>query len=108
MLLRRTKSHDFLYAGAVVPGPVEQHDLCAGGQVGDVALEEPLATLPVRGRGQGCDADDAGAEVFGDPLDRAALAGGVAALENHDNASAGGAGALLGLLHIVFLSARTR
>ena len=31
----------------------------------------------------------AGAEVFGDPFDRAALARGVAALENHHHAGAG-------------------
>ncbi len=37
------ETHDPLDAGPVVPGPVEQHDLARSRQVGDVALEVPLA-----------------------------------------------------------------
>ena len=42
MFLRRTESHDLLDAGAVVPRPVEEHDLAFGGQMRDVALVIPL------------------------------------------------------------------
>ena len=49
----------------------------------DVALEVPLGPLPLGGRRQRDDPGDPGIQVLGDPLDRAALAGGVAALEDH-------------------------
>ena len=39
------KAHDALDTGAVVPRAVEQNDLASGGQVGDKALEVPLAAL---------------------------------------------------------------
>ena len=53
----------------------------AAGQVGHVALEVPLAALDVGG-GRQCDgAGVAVVEVLGQCLDGAALAGGVAALE---------------------------
>ena len=97
VLLRRTESHHLLDAGPVVPGPVEQHDLTLGGQVLDVALEVPLAPLPVGGRRQRGDPRDARAEVFGDALDRAALAGGVATLEDDDDPRTGGLDPLLQL-----------
>ena len=79
------EAHDALDAGAVVPGAVEQHDLAAGRQMRDVALEIPLRALALGRRGQRHDAADARIEPLGDALDRAALAGGVAALEDHDD-----------------------
>ena len=39
------EAHDALDAGPVVPRAIEQHDLAAGGQVLDVALEVPLTAL---------------------------------------------------------------
>ncbi len=57
-------------------------------QLGHVALEIPLGLLPL---GRGAERDhpaDAGAEGFDDPLDDAALAGSVAALENHHDLAA--------------------
>ena len=89
MFLRRAESHHLLHAGAVVPRPVEQHDLALGGQVGDIALVVPLAAFTVARRRQRRDPGDAWAEVFGDPLDRSALAGGVATLEDDHNPRAG-------------------
>ena len=61
------------------------------GRCADVALEVPLAALDVGGGGEGDDAGGAGVEVLGERLDGAALAGGVAALEDDDDALAGGA-----------------
>ena len=58
------EAHHLLDAGAVVPGPVEQHDLAGGGQVLDVALEVPLAPLALGRGGQRDDAGDAGVEVL--------------------------------------------
>ncbi len=81
----RAEAHHPLDAGPVVPGAVEQHDLAGGRQLVDVALEVPLAALAVARCRQRGDPGDAGVEVLGDPLDRAALAGRVATLEDHDD-----------------------
>ena len=67
--------------GAVVPGPVEEHDLAARRQVRGVALEVPLRLLLLgRGAERG-DAHDARIGALHDPLDRAALPRRVAPLE---------------------------
>ena len=58
----------------------------AAGKLGHVALDVELALLPVRGCRQGYVAEHARAASLGDPLDHAALAGGVAAFEDHDHA----------------------
>ena len=79
------EAHHPLDAGAVVPRAVEEHDLAAGGQVGDVALEVPLGLLALGRGGERDGADDAGVEALGDALDDAALAGAVAALEDDDD-----------------------
>ena len=78
------EAHDPLDAGAVVPAAVEQHDFTARRQVRDIALEIPLGALALgRGR-QGDDLADPWVEPLGDSLDDPALAGSVAALEQHD------------------------
>ena len=82
MLLGGAEAHHLLDPGAVVPGAVEDRDLSGGGQVGDVALEVPLRLLALGRRRQRDDAADPRRDVLGDPLDHAALAGGVAALED--------------------------
>ena len=83
------KAHDALDAGAVVPTAVEQHDLARGRQVRDVALEVPLRSLALGRRAQRDDAAVmARVEPLHDALDRAALPGGVAALEDHDEPQA--------------------
>ena len=82
-------AHDALDAGAVVPAAVEDQDLAGGGQLLDVALHVDLGLLPVGGRRQRDDAEDPRADPLGQPLDHAALAGGVAALEDDDDAGAG-------------------
>jgi hypothetical protein len=70
--------------------PLEQDDLAGRGQVLHVALEVPLGALPFgRGRQRG-DPGGPGVEVLGHPLDRAALARRVAALEDdHDPGTLG-------------------
>ena len=88
MLGRRAESHDFLDAGAVVPGAVEQHDLAFGGQLRYVALVIPLSAFTIGRRRKRGNARDARVEIFGDPFDGAALARPVTALEDHDDASA--------------------
>ena len=70
--------------GAVVPGPVEQHDLARGRQMVDVALEVPLGALALGGLLQRDDARPARVEVLHEPLDGAALACRVTALEHDD------------------------
>ena len=79
------KAHHALDAGAVVPAPVEQHDLAAGRQMGDIALEIPLRALALARRRQRDDAADARVQPLRDALDHAALAGRVAAFEDHDD-----------------------
>ena len=73
--------HHPLDAGPVVPGPVEQHDLAGRRQVRDVALEVPLGRLPLARLLQRHHPGAARVEVLHEPLDGAALAGGVAPLE---------------------------
>ena len=85
VLLRRAETHHALDAGAVVPAAVEQDDLAAGRQVGHVALEIPLRALALAGGRQRRDAADPRIEALRDALDDAALAGGVAAFEDHDD-----------------------
>ena len=82
-LLGRAEAHHPLDAGAVVPAAVEDHDLAGRREVADVALDVHLGPLALGRGGQGDDLEHARADALGDPLDRAALAGGVAALE-HD------------------------
>ena len=79
----RGEAEDLFHHAAVVPAAVEQGDLAGRRQVRHVALEVPLRLFPVRGRGQGDHAADARVEPLGDALDHAALAGGVATLEDH-------------------------
>ena len=69
----RAVAHHVLDAGAVVPGAVEQHDLAAGRQVLDVALEVPLPPLALRRHREGDDAGTTGVEVLGEALDRPPL-----------------------------------
>ena len=81
-------AHDPLDARAVVPAAVEDQDLAGGGQLLDVALHVDLRLLPVGRRRQRDDAEDPRADPLGQALDHAALAGGVAALEDDDDARA--------------------
>ena len=86
VLLVGAEAHDVLDAGAVVPAAVEDHDLAGRRKVLHVALHVHLALLAVRRRRQRDDAEDARADALGDRLDRAALAGRVAPLEDDDDA----------------------
>jgi hypothetical protein len=77
------EAHHALHAGAVVPGPVIENDLARRRQVLDVALEIPLPAFLVGGLVQRHDARLARVQVLHEALDRAALAGRVAPLEEH-------------------------
>jgi hypothetical protein len=81
VLIVAAESHHALDAGAVVPAAVEQHDLAGGRQVRDVTLEIPLGALAVVGRRQRRHPAHARVQALRDALDDAALAGGIAALE---------------------------
>ncbi len=83
-----TEAHDALDAGAVVPGAVEQHELARGGQVRHVTLEVPCRLVAVGGFTEGDDARLAGAEMLREALNGAVFAGGVAALEDDEDAFA--------------------
>src|SRR4029453_8076896 len=85
MLVRRAEAEHLLDTGAVVPAPVEQDDLAGGGQVRDVPLEVPLGAFALGRLGERRDARDARVRVLRDPLDRPALAGSVAPLEDDDD-----------------------
>jgi hypothetical protein len=85
VFLLAAELHHPLDAGAVVPAAVEQHDLAARRQLGDVALEVPLPALPLGRRAERDHPADARVEALGDAFDDAALAGRVATLEDdHD------------------------
>src|SRR5947209_6368917 len=53
--------------------------------MGDVALEVPLRALALSRRAERNRSNHAGVGLLGDSLDRPALAGGVASLEDHDD-----------------------
>ena len=65
------EAHDALDAGAVVPGAVEEHDLAAGWEVLDVALEVPAGGLALGRLLQGDGARTTGVEVLVEALDGA-------------------------------------
>src|SRR6185369_8760500 len=81
-LLVRAEAHHALDAGAVVPAAVEDHDLARRREVGQVALDVHLALFAPGGRRGRDNAEHARAHALGDRLDRAALAGTVASLED--------------------------
>src|SRR5215469_16092840 len=83
------EAHDALDARPVVPGPVKQDDLTCGRQVGDIALQIPLRLLALAGALERDDPGTAWIQVLGETLDRAALAGSVAALADDHQPSAG-------------------
>src|SRR3954452_9151944 len=89
VLLVGAEAHHVLDAGAVVPGAVEEDELSGRRQVRDVALEVPLRALAVRRRAERHDSGAAGVQRLEDALDRAALARGVAPLEDQHDALAG-------------------
>lgn len=76
--------HRAFDAGAFVSAAVEEHEFAGGRQVLDVALEVPLAALPVVRFFERHDAHAARIGVLGEALDGPALAGGIAALEQDD------------------------
>src|SRR5258707_8543222 len=82
------KPMTWLHAGAVVPASIEQDDFALGRQLSDIPLEIPLPALAFRRRPERNDAADARIEGLGYALDRAALAGGIPALEQHDDLEA--------------------
>ena len=88
VLLLGAEPHNVFDAEAVVPTPVEDHDFTRGRKMLHVALHVHLRLLAVGGRGQGHESEHARADALGEGLDRAPLAGGVAALENDDHPQA--------------------
>src|SRR5215471_10090016 len=88
ILLRRAETHNMLDAKAGVPTAVKNNDLTRRREMRDIALGVHLALLAVRGRRQSHDAEDPGADAFGDRLDGTALAGGVTPFEDNDDPQA--------------------
>ena len=86
VLFLRAEAHDVFDAGAVVPTAVEDHDLARRRKVLHVTLHVHLRLLAVGRRGQRDDAEHARADPLGDGADGAALARGVAAFEDDDDA----------------------
>ena len=85
VFVRRAEAHYPLDTGAVVPGAVEKDHFAGGRQMLDIALEEPLPALVIRGLVQRHHASATRVQVLHVALDGAALAGGVTALEqDHD------------------------
>src|SRR4029077_15673647 len=79
------EAHNVFHAGAVVPAAIENHDLAGGGKEFHVALDEHLALLPIGRRVEGDGSKHAWTDFFGNGLNRASLAGGVAPFEQHDH-----------------------
>ena len=87
-LFLRRPSHHFLHASPVVPRPVKDHDLARRRQVLQVPLPVPLRLLGLGGLGERDGPQAALVERGREPLDDAALAGGVAALEDDQDLEA--------------------
>ena len=85
-LLGARKSHDVFNARPVVPAPVENDDFAGGGKTLDVALDIHLRFFTIGRRRQRHKPKDARAHSLSYGFDRAALAGGVAAFEQNDDA----------------------
>src|SRR5207247_1970203 len=85
VLGRRTESQHIFDAGAIVPAPVEDHDLARGRKMLHVALKEQLRLLAIRWRRKGSHAKHARADLFRNSLDRAAFSGRVATFEQDDD-----------------------
>ena len=83
------ETHHPLNPGPVVPTTIKDDDLARRRQMRQVALDIHLAFLAVA-RGWQChNAEYTRADPFGNRLDRAPLAGGVAAFKDNDNLLAG-------------------
>ena len=80
----RAEAQHILDTGPVVPAAVEDHDFASRGGVLEVALHIELGLLAVGGCRQRHHAEHAMADALGDRLDHAALAGGIAPLEDYD------------------------
>src|SRR5689334_15862366 len=88
----RAESHHAFDAGAVVPAAIEQDDLAGGRQMLNVALEIPLSALDVARLLERHHPCAARVEMLHESLDGAALAGGVATLEQDHQALPSGLG----------------
>ena len=80
-LLLGGEALDALDEDAAVPRPVEDGHPAPAGQRGPEAMQEVVALLVERRRGELGDADVTGVHPRDEPLDRAALAGRVPTLE---------------------------
>ena len=88
VLFLRAEAHHIFDARAVVPTAVEDHDLARRREMLHVALHIHLRLLAVGRRRQRDEAKHARADALGQGADGAALARGVAALEDDDDAQA--------------------
>src|ERR1700730_531405 len=82
------ESHDEFNAGSIVPAAIENDDLASGRELLNMSLNEELGLFAFGGCRQCDDPKDARAYPFGDGLNRTALAGGIAPLEQNDDAQA--------------------
>src|SRR5665213_2976956 len=88
VLIVCAKAEHALNACAVVPRPVEQHELASGGQAFDITLEVPLSTLALIRLLQGHRRCPSRIEMLGEALDRPAFACGVSPFEENHKALA--------------------
>src|SRR5262249_30504450 len=88
VLLLTAKSHDVFDAGTVVPTAIEDDDLACRRKSLDIALREQLGLFALRRGWKRNHAKDTRALAFGNRRDGPALAGGIAALEQDDDARA--------------------
>ena len=90
VLVLRAEAHHPLDARPVVPAPVEEDDLARGGQVRGRSAGSTTGSSRARvGAARATTRQTRGFMALGDALDDAALARGIAALEDHDDFEAG-------------------
>ena len=100
--------HDTLDPGTVVPGPVKEHHLTAGGKVRYIALEIPLRHFPVGRFRQRHGASHPRVEPLRDALDHTALAGAVASLAQDQHLGVGRHNPVLELDHLCLKAQQVR
>src|SRR5262249_61004495 len=84
------KAHNALDSGAIVPAAVEDHDLSAGRQMGQIALNVHLGFFAIGWGGEGDHPEYPWTDPLRDRLDDAALARAISTFKNDANLLAPG------------------
>src|SRR5262245_44472888 len=106
MLLLGAEAEHILDPCAVVPAPIEDHDLSGGREPCEISLDVYLGLLAVGGRRKRLDSKHTWADAFGERFDHAALSRGVAPLEDDNNPLSSGLHPVLQVAQLLLQAAQ--